>query len=63
MNADIFYIHPNDHHFSVLYKKKKAKLFRRFAPMHSPKHHPGPPGGFTASSRCPPSIVFGFAKN
>ena len=30
MIADYFlpYIHPNDHHFSVLYKEKKAKLFR-----------------------------------
>ena len=60
MIADIFYIHPNNYHFSMFYKKKK---FRGFAPMHSPRHHPQPPGRFTASSRCHPSIVFGFAKN
>ena len=23
MNADIFYIHPNNYHFSMFYKKKK----------------------------------------
>ena len=36
--------------------RKKAKLFRGFAPTGSPRHRPGPPRPLT-------SIVFGFAKN
>ena len=42
--------------------RKKAKLFRGFAPTLSPRHHPGSPAYRTLPPPRPPAlIVFGFA--
>ena len=65
VNADIFYpIFTQTITILVCFiREKKAKLFRRFAPTHSPRHWPGPHVGLTACPRHSASIVFGFSKN
>ena len=50
------YVHPNIHHFSMFYIKKK--LFGDFAPMPSPGYHPGPPGPL----RPPAAIILASSK-